>query len=378
MPQAIRKALEGIDRGSTAHAGLLLARYLETAVGDKKEHPRRRLELLTAAQRALNHAKPLYTLAYDRRMQWLAQVPSLTAAIYTTMDRMIIGLGSESALETGLTLHHTYGVPVIPGSALKGLAAHYCDQVWGNASEAEEYCKRVQVGVDALGKPKHRMGRHYKFLFGSHEDAGYIQFFDAWITPDSIGRDNEGLVDDVMTPHHGDYYGAKDDSAPTDYDEPTPIRYLAVRGTFQLAVSCELDGDQAQTCADLALDLLTDALKHWGIGGKTSSGYGRLVKNAKATERLKRQFDEIRRAALPNAVRVQAVVAGWLPGDLAIKLGKKWNLTLSELGIDGDTLRGLVLSRGDANDIRRWKDCGEGNKEKAWKRIFGTRDQGNA
>ena len=26
-------------------------------------------------------------------------------------------------------------MPIIPGSALKGLAAHYCDQVWGPTEE---------------------------------------------------------------------------------------------------------------------------------------------------------------------------------------------------------------------------------------------------
>src|SRR5690348_13694917 len=36
--------------------------------------------------------------------------------------RMVVGLGSESVLETSICLHRTYGVPYIPGSALKGLA----------------------------------------------------------------------------------------------------------------------------------------------------------------------------------------------------------------------------------------------------------------
>src|SRR5436305_8238820 len=37
--------------------------------------------------------------------------------------RMAVGLGSESLLETSISLHHAYGVPYIPGSALTGLAA---------------------------------------------------------------------------------------------------------------------------------------------------------------------------------------------------------------------------------------------------------------
>lgn len=32
---------------------------------------------------------------------------------------------------SGITLHHTYGVPFLPGTALKGLAAHYAHQIFG-------------------------------------------------------------------------------------------------------------------------------------------------------------------------------------------------------------------------------------------------------
>ena len=32
--------------------------------------------------------------------------------------RLVIGLGQDSALETGFTFHHVYGFPYLPGSAL--------------------------------------------------------------------------------------------------------------------------------------------------------------------------------------------------------------------------------------------------------------------
>src|SRR5205085_10984928 len=77
--------------------------------------------------------------------------------------RMIVGLGSESVLETSITLHHTYGVPYIPGSALKGLAANYTRQRLG---------EHWQKGSPA-----------YKVIFGDTDDAGYITFFDALYVP---------------------------------------------------------------------------------------------------------------------------------------------------------------------------------------------------
>ena len=33
----------------------------------------------------------------------------------------VVGLGNETILETGLTLRHPYGLPYVPGTALKGL-----------------------------------------------------------------------------------------------------------------------------------------------------------------------------------------------------------------------------------------------------------------
>lgn len=39
--------------------------------------------------------------------------------------RMLIGLGASHPHETSMTLHHIYGVPYIPGSAVKGVTRHW-------------------------------------------------------------------------------------------------------------------------------------------------------------------------------------------------------------------------------------------------------------
>ena len=39
--------------------------------------------------------------------------------------RMVIGLGNESVYETSMILHHIYGIPYIPGSAIKGVVRSY-------------------------------------------------------------------------------------------------------------------------------------------------------------------------------------------------------------------------------------------------------------
>jgi CRISPR-associated protein Cmr6 len=237
------------------NACLLLDRFLRISVKDKKNHAEARKDLFDAMSQSLARSKEIYASAYERQASTFNDLES--KGLFNTAGRLIIGLGGENVLETGLTLNHTYGTPLIPGSALKGLAAHYCDQAWG--------------AVDEMFKLS---GENHQAIFGTTEDSGHIIFHDAWITPKSL----EGsLQHDVMTPHHGDYYS--DDTGktpPTDFDDPIPVPFLSVVGTFHVAVSCDVSGEEGQKWAKLALDLLSEALSEWGIGGKTNAGYGRL------------------------------------------------------------------------------------------------------
>jgi CRISPR-associated protein Cmr6 len=80
-----------------------------------------------------------------------------------------------------------------------------------------------------------------------------------------------------MTPHHADYYMAQPESAaPTDFDDPNPVTFLSVAGDFRVAVACDVAGEAGNRWAERALQLVTEALAYWGVGGKTSAGYGRM------------------------------------------------------------------------------------------------------
>ncbi len=159
------------------------------------------------------------------------------------------GLGAASVIENGIALHHTYGVPWLQGSGLKGVCSRYCRTVLG---ETRPECRRG--------------GELYEILFGSTEAGGWVTFHDALPPP---GR-KAFLVPNVMTPHHSDYQ--QDASAPpADYDSPTPVPFLSVRGTLQLALS----GPSGWTSE--ALNILLEALANVGFGAKTSSGEGRMI-----------------------------------------------------------------------------------------------------
>lgn len=274
MSQACRDVLKQVNRSAGEHADLLLRRYLHVAAW-ADGHPEERRTLFDHAREACKAAaRPagvapasagIYGLAFARRADWLgalAHPACLPFELRTPPhQRLVTGLGGASPLETGLTLHHTYGVPVLPGSALKGLANHY----WQHVAYATGSDPAIVTNA----------------MFGGTDDAGYVCFHDAWIVPDSLTSKHEGLHHDVMTPHHGDYYagaayGTGELMPPTDFDDPSPISFLSVRGRFHFALTCEDHSDAGGALLARAKTLLIRALADWGIGGKTSSGYGRL------------------------------------------------------------------------------------------------------
>jgi len=237
-------ALKGKREDRGQHAGLLLQRYLcENATGEDGNPEEKRAILLAAISAAANdEVRALYCTAFER---WSASLPADPAPVdLQTVGRLIVGLGSDNVLETGIRLHHTFGMPILPGSALKGLAAHYCDQVWGTTDQ------------------KFKKGESYhQLLFGTTDDSGCITFHDAWLVPDTT----EPLRMDVMTPHHPEWLDGS--VAPTDFDSPTPVSFLSVTGKFRVAVAWHgPEHAEAKRWTELALSLLKQALAEWGVG----------------------------------------------------------------------------------------------------------------
>ena len=71
-----------------------------------------------------------YAIAFDR---WHRAFRAFEDVLlnFTLSSRLLVGHGNPSATDVGLTLHHPWGVPVIPGSALKGLCSHYIVSTFG-------------------------------------------------------------------------------------------------------------------------------------------------------------------------------------------------------------------------------------------------------
>lgn len=236
------------------HAGLWFDKYLAEQKSDAKkmepyvEHIRQTGEIKVPS---------VYTDFFNR---WREVLETSGAVLREAevIGRLVAGLGGETVIETGLTLHHTYGVPYIPGSSLKGSARAYAianlDGVWAKNGAA---FRTLFGGLPiAPGKKPEEKGR-----------AGIVVFHDALPLPGSCK-----IYNDVMTVHHKLYYSGDMKSPPADWDSPTPIPFPSVHGRFLIATYAP----SAPEWAESAMSLLKMALAERGVGGKTSSGYGRF------------------------------------------------------------------------------------------------------
>lgn len=335
-----RRSLDQVPLKKCSHAGLALSRYLEVAVDNNEEFRIARADLYDAARNSLRSASSLYAPRFEQWKKCLSADCEFQTAhrIVSSVGRLALGLGNSSVLENGLTLHHTYGTPVLPGTSLKGLAAHFCHQEWG--SQDEQY--RMEVGSRPAGES-------HEIIFGSTRQSGLLTFHDALVLPESLATDL--LHEDIITTHHGEFYSGEMGRLPTDFDEPNPVSYLTISGEFLLAVQCPTldDAELANKWAQLGMRLLTDALTTWGIGGKTSTGYGlfdrkklELREQQAARVRAELKEQEERQAALAEMSPLQRSIEEYISGH-PNKSANKYTLLIEELRREGG----------------RWTDDGE-------------------
>lgn len=275
-----RDALSTINLnvGEKPNAGLWLDKFISSlSKEDKESHSN------LAKQVAQIDEPDDYVALYD---SWKDALEELGAVCRKAevKNRMAVGLGCDGVLETSVMLHRTYGVPYIPGSAMKGLAAAF----------ARQYC-----GADwQVGKP------FYEIVFGTNDKAGYVTFFDALYVHGS-GHHGKALHFDVMTVHHRAYYEGKN-QPPADWDDPNPVPFVSATGKYLIALAAP---DGCEGWREIAFKILKAALGNEGIGGKTSSGYGRMTAEELPPDSEQQETEGMIRA-------IKAIPDGKLPNEL--------------------------------------------------------------
>lgn len=254
---------------NSAHAGLLMQRGLQVWEEGEKLVKQNLISDISSIK-----ANPLYSLAFRRWFTATYNQANFAAVSAKTDGRLFTGLPLGGTLETGTLVHHSYGIPMIAGSSIKGAVRNYTEHLFAKrGSDGQVYYHDGKVVVQADKQPL------LDVLFGADgddADAGYLVWHDAWWIPKinhdgtlvSSSNENQPFVSEVITVHHQKYYEGSLPQA-LDIENPVPNQQIATQGSFYFTI----EGEQTWLM-QFAQTLLENMLIEQGLGAKGSNGYG--------------------------------------------------------------------------------------------------------
>ena len=189
----------------------------------------------------------------DRRRNLLTRLDEQGYAVYSqkleTESRLSVGPAQPSILENStISLDYLYGFPIIPAKTIKGLAKRH----------AKELMERDEDVISAS---------LLNSIFGAPGEPGKVLFFDA-ICVDRLAK----LEVDAMSCHAQNWYYGR--ALASDDQEPREFFFLTVGPgeEFEFVVATESKDDCK--LAEIALQLVQDAVQTSGIGARRAVGYG--------------------------------------------------------------------------------------------------------
>ena len=222
----------------------------------------------------------------------------------TIYPGLVIGSGYMHSMKEqpenfdfGFYFDYTTGMPVIPGSSVKGVLRSLFGQ-----NEKEKYPKEkeclIQEFVKEIANIRNiNINELFKEIFeGIDRDGKAIpmhkrdKFFDAFIS--SGDKDGFIFADDSITPHEN------------PLKDPVPNRMLKIRPeveftfVFELHDFCDKDGKTILS-AEQKEELFLQLLQFNGVGAKTNVGYGQF-EEADISEFKKRQEEVKKRREKQN------------------------------------------------------------------------------
>ena len=200
--------------------------------------------------------------------------------------RLAINLADSLIQNAGISLDRLFGLPFIPGSAVKGVSRHAAlEELREAPTEKKQALFDLFRAVFGTADTDFKNGdmRSYRSMLGTREEnqKGAI----AWLPAYPINRAR--IVVDLTNVHYPDYYrsGRIEDLSK---ERPQPNPFPSVETGAQFAFCLVLNGlNENLALLSQAERWLNTALTVRGLGAKTACGYGWFSIRPEVLENLK-------------------------------------------------------------------------------------------
>ncbi len=247
-----------------ANGGLVFDRYLNLWDYQPEGIPKRQKTLRDSLEKFVQEFNILtentgrhemLDMIHARRKRVL--VKGCRTQRYTTVWRLSTGLGTDHPSENGFVFDPVTGIPMLPGSGIKGLCR-----------EAARILSTSKEAVDEFFGPEVEPGN------SKTAAQGILVFYDAY--PTNWPR----LCVDIVNCHYPSYYRGLETLqpgekvVPDETESPVPVFFLALDSgvTFDFWIGVRRNAKKA--ILDEAFKFLDFGLTILGFGAKTAVGYG--------------------------------------------------------------------------------------------------------
>lgn len=315
--------------------------------------------------------------------------------------RLLINMAGGVQENAGIALDRCFGLPFVPGSAVKGITRHAALWDISRTRDPEEKKRKLRLALLAFGFIGQDIRNKGDFVWAAGSAAlvaevgkpftnqdsfkGLLSFLPAY--PATPPR----LVAEVLTPHPRANIAANPHLHPKPKTEPRPIFFPAVdRGSsfaFAIIQSWLPDGADGAAVLAQAGAWLREAVTVEGVGAKTGAGYGWFTIDPQAEERRRAQMAQMAQAAEAKA-RTEAEAAAAQAAEearvAAMTPEQKATEALAQLGqqafaefakslsdkseVEQRAFLALIKSSDHREDRKRWKK----NKPDIWNPIVET------
>lgn len=187
--------------------------------------------------------------------------------------RLAINLSDSLIQNAGICLDRLFGLPYIPGSAIKGVCRHAALEQLGAAQGEAEKRRLFRLFMTIFGTStedfKKELSGFARFISEEeYNQKGAVDFLPAY--PVNQAK----IAVDLTTVHYPEYYhsGRTEDLSK---EKPRPNPFPVVESGVRFAVCLVANGmDEAPETLQTAVAWMKTALTVRGVGAKTACGYG--------------------------------------------------------------------------------------------------------